>query len=627
MSLPAGKAMVDSAISTHYSLDARQIAAAWFEAIRPAMKQSAIAEEVETHLSLLTESLVALVEGDEAVDWEAARSIGSALSGLEVYTPLAFERTLAVLSHELLLQAPVEAAQRAVSTISGIAGGFFEAQESFVRQSVSGDIEAVLASFLEHLHQVEVPIAILSDTEKILDCNAPFSALLGVSRDAVRDKALMAWIVISRMVHLEQALQDLAAGKRQRVVCFGRLRQREPGKRIQCVFTTLGNVTHVSRVLLMSIVGAEDESSAAKGKPFSGHQTPELLSGIVNGLDKGVGVIGADGQILAINHSVEELLGIPAEEAVGRHICEVDKLLQRAFGYRIGANLILRDLADMARTYTWSVQQRWPQERELEISAAPLRDRQESIVARLYTFRDMTAERAAEQGKAEFLPIISHEMRTPLTSIKGYINLVLQEGAEELPAETLEYLTIVQQNAERLNQIVNDLLDITRLDIGTLTLYRTPVDMRAVVKAVLELLQPLAKQKGHRMTVQIPAQVPLVMADEQRAGQILINLVSNAIKYTPPGGQVRVSIRSTERHLKVSVADTGVGLSREEQRHLFTRFYRANNPYTQQERGVGLGLAVTQALVKLHGGTLKFTSTPGRGSIFTFMLPFKTAGV
>lgn len=619
--------MVDSTSPIHYSLDVRQIATAWYEAISPAVEQPVVAEEIKTHLSLLTESLIALVEGKEAVDYAAARSIGSALSALEVYTPLAFERTLAMLSQILLLEAPMEIAQRAVSVISSIAGGFFEARELFVRQSVSGDIETILGSLLKHLNHIEVPIAIISDTERILDCNAPFSALLGVDRDTARGKSLATWIVISRMVHLKQALQDLTTGKRHRVVCGGRLHQRGPDKKLQCVFTTLGDVTHVSRAILMSIADTESEMSTKKDRPFSEQQSQELLSGTVNALNEGVGVIGADGQILVINHSLEELLGIPVEEAVGRHICEIDELLQRVFDHRIGANLIVGDLAGIDRTYTWSIQQRWPQERELELFAAPLRDSQGSIIARLYTFRDITAERTAEHGKVEFLSTISHEMRTPLTSIKGYTNLLLQEGAEEFSAETLEYLTIVQQNTERLNRIVNDLLDIARLDMGTLTLHRSSVDIRATVKAVVESLRPLAQQKGHQLIVQVPTKVPLIKADEQRVHQILANLVSNAITYTPHQGKVRVSVRCLPHCIAVRVADTGVGLSPQEQQQLFTRFYRANNPYTQQERGVGLGLVITQALVQLHGGTLEFTSTPGQGSTFTFTLPLETAGV
>ena len=225
----------------------------------------------------------------------------------------------------------------------------------------------------------------------------------------------------------------------------------------------------------------------------------------------------------------------------------------------------------------------------------------------------------ANRLKTEFVSMVSHELRTPLTSIQGFAELLLEGG--EIAGEARESLTIVKKNADRLLGLINDLLDVARMEAGRIELHRTSLDLARLIREVAGSLRPLIEAKRQRLRLDLGDALPAVWADTNRVTQILTNLISNAHRYTPVEGGITVAARRDDRFVRVDVSDTGIGLSPEEQAQLFTKFFRAHDRSPQAAGGTGLGLVITRLLVELHGGQITLSSAPGQGSTFTFSLP------
>ena len=228
---------------------------------------------------------------------------------------------------------------------------------------------------------------------------------------------------------------------------------------------------------------------------------------------------------------------------------------------------------------------------------------------------------AMDRMKSEFVSLASHELRTPLTSIKGYIDLILNDDSiGELNGLQHEFLEIALNNARRLERLINDLLDLSHIESGKLELHCEPFDINRLISEVMPSFQPAWNAKKQTFTPHLPDEVPLIRGDADRVAQILTNLLSNAHKYTPDGGSIDLSVEITGPFLSIAVTDSGIGLSAEEQVHLFTRFYRAHSAETIS--GTGLGLVITRSLVEMQGGEIEVVSEPGHGSTFRFTLPF-----
>jgi signal transduction histidine kinase len=230
--------------------------------------------------------------------------------------------------------------------------------------------------------------------------------------------------------------------------------------------------------------------------------------------------------------------------------------------------------------------------------------------------------RELDRLKDEFLSLVSHELRTPLTSIRGYLDLVLDEEAGELNAEQRRFLKAVERNSGRLLRLVGDLLFVAQADAGRLTLEQAQVDVAAVAADCVEAARPAADQKSIELTLSA-APVPALVGDRGRLAQVLDNLVSNALKFTPEGGSVEVRTSSANGHVVLDVADSGIGITAAEQPRLFERFFRAASATEQAIPGTGLGLAIVKAIVEAHGGHITVDSAPNEGTTFRIELPLR----
>jgi signal transduction histidine kinase len=221
--------------------------------------------------------------------------------------------------------------------------------------------------------------------------------------------------------------------------------------------------------------------------------------------------------------------------------------------------------------------------------------------------------------KTEFVSMVSHELRTPLTSIQGYAELLLEDN--QIAEAHCESLTIVKKNSDRLLGLINDLLDLSRIEAGRLDLHRTSLDLARLIPEVAGSLRPLIDAKRQQLRLELGDALPAVWADADRVTQILTNLISNAHKYTLVEGSITVAAQRDDGFVRVDVSDTGIGLSPADQAQLFTKFFRAHDRLPQAVGGTGLGLVITRLLVELHGGRITVLSAPGHGSTFSFSLP------
>jgi signal transduction histidine kinase len=226
-----------------------------------------------------------------------------------------------------------------------------------------------------------------------------------------------------------------------------------------------------------------------------------------------------------------------------------------------------------------------------------------------------------DQLKSSFVSIVSHELRTPMTSIKGLVENMLDGLTGILNERQTFYLGRVKYNIERLTRMINDLLDLSRIESGRMDLHPSPVNLGSLAREVVETLQPMAQERSLLLEVHITATVVLIQVDRDKLIQIFTNLINNALKFTDSPGTVTVEVRQLEDgSIQTCIVDTGCGIPLEEQQTIFERFYRGQSS-EMKNRGAGLGLAITKSLVELHGGSIWVVSTPGEGSRFCFTLP------
>jgi signal transduction histidine kinase len=233
--------------------------------------------------------------------------------------------------------------------------------------------------------------------------------------------------------------------------------------------------------------------------------------------------------------------------------------------------------------------------------------------------------RELDRLKDEFLSLVSHELRTPLTSIRGYLELVLDEEAGEINPEQRRFLKAVERNSHRLLRLVGDLLFVAQVDAGRLTLDRAKIDVSALAADCVEAARPVADQKSIKLSLEGAPTQPL-MADRGRLAQVLDNLVSNALKFTPEGGSVVLRTAVVGDHAVVEVEDSGMGIPATEQSRLFERFFRATTASERAIPGTGLGLAIVKAIVEAHGGRILVESEQDVGSTFRVELPLSVEG-
>jgi PAS domain S-box-containing protein len=267
-----------------------------------------------------------------------------------------------------------------------------------------------------------------------------------------------------------------------------------------------------------------------------------------------------------------------------------------------------------------------PDGREFPIlaSGAPLRNELGHIAGAIVAFQDVAKMREVDRMKDEFVSIVSHELRTPLTSIRGSVQLVLDEPQAVPDPEHRMLLQIALNNCERLVRIINDILDVSKIESGNLTLRKKAAHVAELVRMSVDVVANPARTAKVSLAVNVPANIRPVMVDPDRIVQALVNLLSNAVKFAPPDSTVKVSVTGSDHMVTIAVSDQGEGIAPENLNRLFQKFHQVDSSSSRRKGGTGLGLAITKALVEQHGGRIFVDSEVNKGTRFSFTLPTAT---
>jgi signal transduction histidine kinase/HAMP domain-containing protein len=259
--------------------------------------------------------------------------------------------------------------------------------------------------------------------------------------------------------------------------------------------------------------------------------------------------------------------------------------------------------------------------RALAVTAAPLGSKADGVV---WTVRDMSERARLERAKSEFVAMASHELRSPLTSIKGFVEL-LERSPEDMSTRQREFVEIILRSTDRLVELVNDLLDVARIEADRVEIDRRPIDVGEAVREVTELMGPRIRDKGQQLDVHVAPTLPLASADPGRVRQIVANVLTNAHLYTPEGGRIEVSVEAERAWIRIVVSDTGKGMTPEETERIFERFYRGADG-SRAGTGTGLGMSIVKSLVEMHDGQIEIDSEVGHGTTLTVLLPAAVTG-
>jgi signal transduction histidine kinase/transcriptional regulator with GAF, ATPase, and Fis domain len=348
---------------------------------------------------------------------------------------------------------------------------------------------------------------------------------------------------------------------------------------------------------------------------------------IVKGIADGVMVFDANLKVIMINPTAERMLDLPVpiilDQDMRNLMEEADEAFDREAALTVltvlSALVSSRERLEAGEPLTQTRFQIG--ERTIAASFTPVALPDEGPFNVVAVFRDITKEIEIDRMKSEFLSMAAHELRAPMTSIKGYSDMLLLGLAGEYEERQKQFLDTIKANVNRVMEMINEFSEISRLETGTLKLNTEPLHIDRLVSEVVISLQPQIKAKEVNLTVEVPSDLPEVWGDRTRIIQVLTNLVTNAYKYTPEEGRIAIKAQWVDDSVQVDVEDTGIGIAPQDQEKLFSRFFRADHPEVRRVAGTGLGLSITKSIVEMHGGHIWVESQLGQGSTFSFTLP------
>lgn len=451
---------------------------------------------------------------------------------------------------------------------------------------------------------------VISDPDTvIMDCNPAYAQMTGYTRDELIGQRTN---VIRSGLTPASVFADMWQSLHTRGKWVGELINRHKSGSLWISFLSITRVQDADGKVVAYVGIARDLTERRRLEEQLRESTTRMMA-LLESIDEAVAMFDTRNHCAVTNRRLTELLGVGVEALADAP--------WQSFRERLRAVFREADLLDdPGSRATLTLTTREERSRHFRVYRAPVSDAHGTVLGRLYAFRDVTREAEVDRMKSEFIATVSHELRTPMTSVKGALGLLLGGAMGPVPEAQRELLTIALSNSDRLIRLINDILDLSRIEAGRLELHREPIDLNTVVQGALRELEGFRSQRDIQLSVALAPDLPQALADPDRIGQVLVNLVGNALKFTDPGGHVTVRTQKAGDEVQVAVADTGPGIPPEHLESIFERFHRAGGQ-TAGKGGTGLGLAICKAIVREHGGRIWAESELGRGSVFTFALP------
>ena len=360
-----------------------------------------------------------------------------------------------------------------------------------------------------------------------------------------------------------------------------------------------------SRIALLNILeDVEEERRKAE-------EEKEKTKAIVFNLTDGLLVFDKGGKVSLINPQAENFLEVKKEEIVGKSVLELVRFPNlRAIVEAVGE--------EISRVYRKEVPIR--EDLILEITTVPMM-REEEKIGTLMILHDVTREKAIEKMKTEFVSISAHQLRTPLSAIKWTLKMFLDGDLGKLTKEQREFLEKTYKSNERMINLINDLLDVTRIEEGRYLYRPVLTDIVPICQSVIDLYKEEIEKRNLKFKFKKPKELPKVRVDIEKISLAIQNLLENAIRYNKTGGEIEIVLKEKKKEIEFSIRDTGIGIPKDQQNRVFTKFFRGSNAIRIETEGSGLGLFITKNIIEAHGGEIWFESEEGKGTTFYFTLP------
>lgn len=407
---------------------------------------------------------------------------------------------------------------------------------------------------------------------------------------------------------MQQADLRLSASQQQRLaLALSDVVKRQVDTTVQAVTQQLSQAVEAKSKETMVVKQKYQETLARK----------EQTEAVMQSMAEGLVVVNQEGEVVFLNPAAEKLLGVDKRAKLGKPLHEGlrdEQLL----------SLVKSPSGDgRAREVELNSQQA-ESKRVLRSSNAVVEDENGKTIGMVSVLTDVTKQRELDRMKSDFVSGVTHELRTPLVAMKHSLDVMIDPSAGNLSDTQRNFLAITTRNLDRLNNMINELLDLAKLESKKIELKPQPSSIQEVIHHTCDTLRAWADSKGIRLTAADGPALPVLSLDSSRMEQVLTNLIGNAIKFTPKGGSVTVEAAlANDGSIEVGVQDTGVGMAKDQLPKLFQKFQQLHNHPAGAAKGTGLGLAIAKEIVELHGGRIWAESEPGKGSRFAFRLPLQ----
>jgi PAS domain S-box-containing protein len=343
---------------------------------------------------------------------------------------------------------------------------------------------------------------------------------------------------------------------------------------------------------------------------------------IISSIGDALVVLSQDGKVVLVNKAFEQILGLEAKEILGRSFIEIPAIDEDGASVPESERPIVKTLQNRVRATITNLSYKrkdgtiFP----VALTVSPMLIKKK-LVGAIEIFRDITKEKAIDKAKTEFVSLASHQLRTPLSAVNWYAEMLLAGDAGKISEEQKKYLQEIYQGNQRMVDLVNALLNVSRIELGTFAIEPVPTDIVELTKAIVKDIEPKVFERKLDLKDEYETGIPKINVDPKLMRMVIENLLSNAIKYTSEKGSVNLSVKKVEKNISITVADTGYGIPQDQQDKIFTKMFRASNVREKDTEGTGLGLYIIKSIVEHSGGSIRFESKEDKGTTFFISLP------